>query len=1437
MAPRKTGKGIVKSGAVSSKASPLPEKAKEPAVPLTPEELIHRELKRPGYKTPVTILNERCQRLNWERPDLMTRQTGSTFSCAVNLKRHIKKSQNSPIESVLLAPHPPLTSATALEARHMAAVYALFRFNSGQPLSMTLPPHFRPYWTELLKEKASAPDHRAWEWADDPFNARKAVEDRQVRKQAVDQARAAASGGGGSNGIGGGGSAIVLGPSGRPLSNAEASQIPEVRMAPVLRELIEQTIKNQMLNYPEAILTATRESSSTPSGSNTPGTFDTAKLEQNLLELGFRKSHVISVIGFLIGARERIHKGIADGEGLDPLVLALSRLSEEEAAVEWLILHLPEDDLPKRFRPSTSVADFVSSARASSSKQSINQSWLVDKLIHKIGFPRSIILEILKLQGDGEFDEGQMLEILSRKLVGWDEDPEWGIDLITDRAVTDVSEQDWSERDERRQEEIEALEAVFGDRLKILPRDSSLNSATEVSISIPPRYASESKDDLTLHILFSASSPYPSSLYPTAIPPFYLTSTTLPSYIRLHLYASLLNLFRDPNREDFASILASGDGGVGSGLVDHLEEIWEEAVEHPPGVGEVTLHLLPKMSPAPTSEGPKAGQVGRVKVRGTGGRKLRVYTKEENEKLKKRTEEWQGREEFKSVMKGRMSLPAWKVKEEILQGVESNRVVVIIGETGSGKTTQLPQFILDNEIASLRGCSTNILVTQPRRVSALGVAARVAQERLEDVDRVSGSVGYAIRGERRAGPDTKLLFCTTGVLLRRLSSGGDTNLDGVSHVIVDEVHERSVDGDFLLLELRELLKRNSTIKIILMSATINHKTFTTYFESPTTGPAPLLEIHGRTFPVEDHYLEDVIGQIRYRPSNNVRPTERQTEEQLKSFKAEYESKGLGSSEIQLLDTVSRSDKLDPGLVAAVAAYAITEPNADGGGVLIFCPGVMEINQTIQALRSMNLGKVEIMPLHAQLSSQEQKRVFVKLPAEIRKIVVATNVAETSITIDDITVVVDTGKVKETQFEAERGMQLLVEVLTSKAASRQRKGRAGRTKPGKVFTRRMENNKMPSFPVPEILRTPLEALFLQVKAMRGDEDVKAFLSKAISPPSMPNMNVAWQTLIDLGAVEAEHETSNLTALGRHMSSIPVDLRLAKMLVLAAIFKCLDPIVTIAAILSSKPLFLSPMDKRDQAQKARAQFVTANSDLLTDAKAYTACADIKGFSGQRLFCEENFLSMTSVRDITTAKSDFIGALQDIGFVPPGSSRTSFPHLNTNSCNENLVKSIVLGGLYPRLAKVSMPKAKFEQLQSGTLQKEHLAKEVKFFDQQERVFLHPGSVLFGEAKIPSGFLAYWAKNQTTKVFLRDATEVPLYGLLLFGGKVTVNHFSSMLMLGNGWVKLKAWTRIGVLVNQLRRLLDASLDAQFDDPTASTSDEIIQAMLALLVKDGLTA
>lgn len=209
------------------------------------------------------------------------------------------------------------------------------------------------------------------------------------------------------------------------------------------------------------------------------------------------------------------------------------------------------------------------------------------------------------------------------------------------------------------------------------------------------------------------------------------------------------------------------------------------------------------------------------------------------------------------------------------------------------------------------------------------------------------------------------------------------------------------------------------------------------------------------------------------------------------------------------------------------------------------PGVAEIKSTIDALRSANLRDCAILPLHANLSNNEQKQVFAKTSG--RKIVVATNVAETSITIPEIVYVIDCGKVKETQYDPDTSMSKLVETYTSRAASKQRRGRAGRVKPGvcyKLFTRRIEEQHMARFAIPEILRTPLESLFLQVKSMDQSTDVKTYLLKAIDPPKIGAIDSAWRTLLDLGAVEGEAMTSHLTALGRHMAALPVDLRLGK-----------------------------------------------------------------------------------------------------------------------------------------------------------------------------------------------------------------------------------------------------------------------------------------------------
>ncbi|ORX33843.1 putative ATP-dependent RNA helicase A [Kockovaella imperatae] len=1427
MAPSRRPQNVVRSGNAGNSSKPK-DKDKDPSSSSGANGSANGSTDGPprppplfpvGYKTPLSMLYEKCQKAGWEKPLVETRpnpgSSPTTWTGYVTLRKRISKNIYD-LDTVRLTPHPPLEIATAVEAKHYVATYAMFRFCSHLPMAMTLPPSIRPYWSTLTAEKASAPDHRSWEWSPDPFAAKHEVEERQAKRKGKEAARAAengrddgegGAGGSGKGTPGGSGRGTPTGPGGKMWEG-----VPEVRMAPGLREQVEGVVKKMMRRFPTAVLDAARDTGATlassKSGVSTPSV-DLALLQTQLIDLKFRPAHVSSALTALQSAMARLDSS-SGGSTSDPFVLSLSMLSPLEATIEWLLLHLPEDDLPVRYRTTASSSDFVTGA----TKGGAVKGWIVNKLVKQAGFPRKVVEAILQ----EDVAESQALAILCRRLCGWQHaDDGWGVD---DVHVYDES--DPSERDTAREEENLALEALLGERYRQV-------SATEYTVQIA---STTSNDEIFLHIINDAASPYPSAAHATHPPAMFIASSTIPSYMRLALLASLYEELRNPERGDLRSILESGQGGAVFSMIEYLEQALPDMIESPPDIGKVAQHLVPQAEEVVEEAAPRK-QVA-TKTKGTV--KKRQITEHDHRKARDRQETMKRDPKYAEMMADRRKLPAWKERERIVELLETNRVLVVVGETGCGKSTQLPQFILDHEIEANRGGSTNIIVTQPRRVAAMGVASRVAQERLEDVDQQPSSVGYAIRGERKASTETRLLFCTTGVILRRLGSG-DPDLEGVSHVVVDEAHERGVDTDLFICLLRDLLQRNKTIKVILMSATINEQIFIQYF-----GGCPSLTIPGFTHPVTDHYLEDTITQLSF-TAQPQRFGPRQTEEQKTSIREAFAKLNLDPKAQQSLEILAASDRIDYTLVAAVVKHIVT--TSSEGAILIFMPGVMEIRQCTTELQNASLGSVEILPLHANLSSAEQRYVFLST-APRRKIVVATNVAETSVTIPDVVYVVDGGKVKETQYDAETSMQRLVEVWTSRASGRQRRGRAGRTQPGhcyKLYTRRTENNSMPRFPIPEILRTPLEALFLQVKAMNEETDVKAFLSKAIDPPKLDAMDAAWRILLDLGAVEGEDQTSKLTALGRHMSMIPVDLRLAKMLVLGTIFKCLDPILTIAALLSSKPLFTSPMEKRDEAKKARESFARARSDLLTDVEAYDACMAVRTKGGDhsavRAFCDKNFISQSTIRDITSLRQDFMDALSQLGFVTHRSDKL-IEGLSINKHNDNLVKGIIVGGLYPRIARIAMPKALFEKIQQGTIQKDHEAKEVKMFDSSGRVFIHPTSILFSESGFKSGYLAYFAKAETSKVFLRDATEVPLYGLLLFGGQITINHWVGGIMLGkDGQVKMKAATRIGVLCSQLRRLLDAQLAEQIDNPHESQvigNDEVVKAMMALLARDGLS-
>lgn len=357
------------------------------------------------------------------------------------------------------------------------------------------------------------------------------------------------------------------------------------------------------------------------------------------------------------------------------------------------------------------------------------------------------------------------------------------------------------------------------------------------------------------------------------------------------------------------------------------------------------------------------------------------------------------------------------------------------------------------------------------------MATRVAQEREE---LIGDTVGYHIRMERRASAKTRLTFCTTGIFLRQLL-GSRENID-VTHVIVDEVHERNVDTDFLLSVLRGLMPKMPNLKIILMSATMDTTIFQDYFNVATGGICPSLEIPGFTYPVDIVHLNEIIDMLEYQVP-------------YKFIKKDKNKSKDGAPKIDESFT-------DYQLVAKLVEYICTTTDkkyassAENRAILIFMPGVAEIAKTVNSLsRSVVASMLQILPLHGGLSAHDQAKVFQLSPKGKRKVIVSTNIAETSLTINDVVVVIDRGRVKEMQYDSTNKMSVLLDTWTSVASANQRKGRAGRVSKGhcfRLFSRKTENKEMPDQQVAEILRVSLEQLCLQIKLIRLGS-IQEFLS--------------------------------------------------------------------------------------------------------------------------------------------------------------------------------------------------------------------------------------------------------------------------------------------------------------------------------------------------------
>ena len=1282
-------------------------------------------------KLPVNLLSEHCQKQKWGKPDYTMTKTANGFLSSVLLKSTDPKTK----ETVTLPPFVlPSTykdvaaQSTAVEARHFAATYALFRVCSMRNVHMMLPPNYRDLWKNEFEtsKKEDVKAGRVWMYDADPFAAKQSqdgIQAQKMRKRAEEERNRVQDANQSVN--------ITLAPglTGAASSRVTAkgwTQAPKLEMGKRNRTQVEDLVRRNAVWNPHG---------------NGFQMCQRRKAIDEIIDLGFRTSHVEE---------------------------AIAHCRDREEVLDWLLIHVPEDDLPTWSLPEGY------SAGVSMASGNLKRDAAIARLA-EAGYSTDLCARIIDDCGG---DEGRAAGALQGSLVSTDK-----INIAALNLTDDDSTQTWKE-------EQETLGAIFGQRCR-----SISTSVLEICLQV------EHLAVCTLRIRRSMS-------YPKTLPTLAIISPKLPAYIRLSAARQLL-IYADSNLLGEPMIF---------NLIDWLENELPRIIENPGKLRDVSAAIAgPSLNDTISTSKQAYVKIRPASISWKSGtpESLELYNR------------WRSRQHTpkqQKMLTHRQALPAWKQREAIIQAVDQNQVTIISGETGSGKSTQAVQFLLDDLIQRQLGSSANLICTQPRRISALGLADRVSDERCMVV---GDEVGYAIRGESKNQPGrTKITFVTTGVLLRRLqSSGGRTEdvvaaLANVSHVVIDEVHERSLDTDFLLVLLRDVLSKRRDLKVVLMSATLDATVFEDYFkQSSSVGK---VNIEGRTYPVEDFYLDDIL--------------------QFTAFVPRYQHQAHGLEELEECNpNVAKSIqslgmKLNYDLIASCVKYIDSQLGAEEGGILIFLPGVAEINRTLDAIRT--LPNMHPLPLHASLLPTEQRRVFPNAPRGKRKVIAATNVAETSITIEDIVVVIDCGKVKETSFDPQNNMVRLEEVWASRAACKQRRGRAGRVRAGKcykLYTRNAEA-KMTERPEPEIRRVPLEQLCLSVKAM-GVQDVPAFLKSALTPPESLAVGNAIELLRRIGALE----DNELTALGRHLSMIPADLRCGKLMVYGAMFGCFESCLTVAAILTVKSPFVSPQNKRDESKTVRSSFAPSEGDLICDLRAYNAWSSKQSNSNHRdlrVWCEQNFLSSQTLQDITSNRFQYLSSLRDAGFLPPQYQEDTHTSLNAQNANAGLIRALIAGAFNPQIARIDFPDRKFAPSVSGTIELDPEARTIKFFNQENgRVFVHPSSTLFDAQGFVgnSVYISYFNKMATSKIFIRELTPFNAYTLLLFGGPITLDTLGRGLIV-DGWLRLRGWARIGVLVSRLRMMLDDVLAGKIENPELEVAEnEVVVAVRKLVEFDGM--
>ncbi|XP_056592999.1 ATP-dependent RNA helicase DHX29 isoform X2 [Triplophysa dalaica] len=814
----------------------------------------------------------------------------------------------------------------------------------------------------------------------------------------------------------------------------------------------------------------------------------------------------------------------------------------------------------------------------------------------------------------------------------------------------------------------------------------------------------------------------------------------------------------------------------------------------------------------------------------------------------------QGSAVARRLLVERQQLPVYQHRQKVLDALRRHRVVVVAGETGSGKSTQIPQFILEDLLAGGGGAQPcNVVVTQPRRISAMSLASRVSQElgSEEGPGSKNSLCGYQIRMENRSGETTRLLYCTTGVLLRKLQQ--DQLLSSLTHIIVDEVHERSVQSDFLLTILKEVVQKRSDLRLILMSATVDCQKFANYFNR-----CPVVTIPGRTFPVEVFHLDDIVEETGYVLDQDSEYSQKfvEEEEEVNITITQKGGKTHQHQEVIMRDSGSGCDlgpefdhfssrtrrvlqymnpnKINMDLILDLLAYLDKSPQFRDveGAVLIFLPGLAHIQQLYDLLttdrRFSSKDRYKLVALHSTLSSQDQSAAFTVPPAGVRKILLSTNIAETGVTIPDVVFVIDTGKTKENRYHESSQMSSLVETFVSKASALQRQGRAGRVREGFCFRLypKFRFDSFIDYSIPEILRVPLEELCLHImKCEYGSPE--SFLCQALDPPQQQAVCNAVSLLRKIGACQQDSHT--LTPLGHHLATLPVNVKIGKMLIFGAIFGCLEPIATIAAAMSEKSPFSTPMSRKDEANLAKFALAVAHSDHMTIYNAYLGwkIARSEGTRAEMTYCRKHFLNRTALMTMEDVKQELIRMVQQAGFIASKTGRAPRSRPGTDSKalgplskqDISVLSAVLAAGLYDNVGRILCSPSPDVQ--------ERVMCVVE--TAQGKANVHPSSV--NRYLQTHGWLLFQEKVKYSKVFLRETTLISPLSMLLFGGDIDVQHRERLVSL-DGWIYFQAPVRVGVIFKHLRKLIDSLLERKLANPEMNLEDEKTIQMIIELIK-----